>query len=187
MRVTGGRFKNQILTSPKGKQTRPTSERLRETIFNIIQGAIEGKTFLDLFAGSGAVGIEAISRGASFATFIEQDRNAIYAIKENLKKLGLHQQTQLLRGDVPIRIKHLKGGTFDYIFIDPPYEKGFQERTLLLIDELALLAPQGVIFVEESINHEWVPPTFSTFQFQKKRKVGSTFLYEFVSSSVKLL
>lgn len=186
MRVTGGRLKNQILISPNGKQTRPTSERLRETIFNIIQGTTEGKTFLDLYAGSGAVGIEAISRGASFATFIERDRNAIYAINENLKKLGLHQQTQLLIGDVIIRIKRLKGRTFDYIFIDPPYGKGLQEITLELIDDLTLLAPQGIIFVEESANHEWGPPNFSTFQFQKKRKVGSTFLYEFISTLVKL-
>lgn len=183
MRVTGGRFKNQILTSPKGKQTRPTSERLRETVFNIVQGTIEEKTFLDLYAGSGAVGIEAISRGASFAVFIEQDRNAVHAIKENLKKLEIFQKTQLLIGDVFICLKRLKGGVFDYIFIDPPYEKGLQEKTLLLIDELALLAPGGIIFVEESVNHGWAPPNFSTFQFQKKRKAGGTFLYEFVSTS----
>lgn len=181
MRITGGTFKNQILKSPKGEQTRPTSERLRETVFNIAQDYVEGKTFLDLFAGSGAVGIEAISRGASFATFIEKDRKALHALQENIKKLGLEDQSKVFAGDVLTLLKRLKGKSFDLIFIDPPYEKGFQEKPLLLIDELGLLAEEGVIFVEESINNELTFPEYANFQLRNKRKMGGTFLYEFTS------
>lgn len=181
MRITGGTFKNQTLKSPKGEQTRPTSERLRETIFNIAQGYVEEKTFLDLYAGSGAVGIEAISRGASFATFIEIDRKALHALQENIKKLELEDRTKVFAGDVLALLKRLKEKSFDLIFIDPPYEKGFQEKTLQLIDEFGLLAKEGLIFVEESVNNELTFPKYSTFQLRKKRKVGSTFLYEFVS------
>lgn len=181
MRITGGRFKNQTLKSPKGDQTRPTSERLRETIFNIVQSFIEGKTFLDLYAGSGAVGFEAISRGASFATFIEKDRNALHTLQENVKKLKLEGCTKVLSGDVLTLLKRLKGHFFDFIFIDPPYEKGFQEKTLDLIDECGLLAKEGLIFVEESVKNELAFPKYSSFQLRKKRKVGNTFLYELIS------
>lgn len=183
MRITGGTFKNQILKSPKGIQTRPTSERLRETVFNIAQGYVEGKTFLDLYAGSGAVGIEAISRGASFATFIEKDRRALESLRENIKKLGLEKQTQVLIGDVLTLLKKLSQSSFDLIFIDPPYEKGLQIKTLELIDKLELLADDGLLFVEESAQSELTFPPFSTLQYRKKRKVGSTFLYEFVKLS----
>jgi 16S rRNA (guanine(966)-N(2))-methyltransferase RsmD len=181
MRIIGGIFKHRTLISPKGEQTRPTSERLRETIFNIIQGHIEEKTFLDLYAGSGAVGIEAISRGASFVTMIEKDRKALQALQENIKKLEILDQTKILCGDVLTLLKRLKGESYDIIFIDPPYEKGFQEKTLELIDLFHLLAKEGIIFVEESAQYDHAFPKFLTFQFRKKRKVGSSFLYEFTS------
>jgi 16S rRNA (guanine966-N2)-methyltransferase len=181
MRIIGGTFKNQTLKSPKGEQTRPTSERLRETVFNIAQGYVKGKTFLDLFAGSGAIGIEAISRGAFFATFIEKDRKALHALQENIKKLELENQTKVFAGDVFTLLKRFKGQSFDLIFIDPPYEKGFQKKTLQLIDELGILAKEAVIFVEESVNNDLTFLKYATFQLKEKRRVGSTSLYEFIS------
>jgi 16S rRNA (guanine(966)-N(2))-methyltransferase RsmD len=178
MRITGGRFKNQTLKSPKGEQTRPTSERLRETLFNILQTAIEGKTFLDLYAGSGAVGIEAISRGACFATFIEKDPRAIHALQENIKKFGIQAQTKVFPKDVLSCLKHFKKRSFDFIFIDPPYGKGLQAKTLEWIDDLGLLAEGGRLFLEESIHTEVNFSPYATLQLKKKRKGGNTILYE---------
>ena len=100
MRIISGIFKNRPLASPKGLSTRPTSEKLREALFNISQNYIQESVFLDLFAGSGAMGIEAISRGASKATFIDADRDSIRCIKENLKNFKIEDQALVLPGDV---------------------------------------------------------------------------------------
>ncbi len=180
MRITGGTLKNHPLISPKGTKTRPTSDKLRQSLFNICQHHVEGATFLDLFAGSGAVGIEALSRGASSATFIEKERLAANTLRKNLESLNLTSQSTLLIGDVLTLLKKLKGKTFDLIYVDPPYEKGFQEKTLLLIDTLGLLAPDGLLFLEESSSHPLSFSPLKSLALQKTRKVGSTSLYQFI-------
>jgi len=179
MRITGGFLKNQVLKTPKGDKTRPTSEKLRQSVFNIAQAYVENCTFLDLYAGSGAMGLEAISRGAKEAIFIEKDRSALKTLRENIIELELSPLTTLIAGDVLLVLKRLKGKTFDLIYIDPPYEKGLQEKTLVLIDTLRLLHAGGLLFVEESAQKELEIPSLETMQLQKKRKVGSTFLYQF--------
>lgn len=178
MRITGGFLKNHSLQSPKGLKTRPTSEKLRQAVFNICQHQIEKAHFLDLFAGSGAMGIEALSRGASSATFIENDRSALKAIRENLNALDLSPLATVLAGDVLETVKTLKGKTFDLIYIDPPYEKGLPIQTLHLIDTLQLLSPRGILFVEE---RSLESISLMHLELKKKRKAGSTFLYEFIS------
>ena len=179
MRITGGFLKNQSLKTPKGDRTRPTSEKLRQSVFNIAQAHVENCAFLDLFAGSGAMGIEALSRGAKKVTFIEKDRSALKALKENLIALDLSPSATLIAGDVLLQLKRLKREKFNLIYIDPPYEKGLQEKTLDLVDKLQLLPIGGLLFVEESAQKELELPPLTTMQMQKKRKVGSTFLYQF--------
>ncbi len=179
MRITGGFLKNQTINTPKGKTTRPTSEKLRQLVFNIAQAYIENSTFLDLYAGSGAMGIEAISRGAKEAVFIEKDRTALNALRENLTEHDLSPLATLLAGDVLTLLKKLKGKTFDLIYIDPPYEKGLQLKTLILIDELHLLHIGELLFIEESSQTDLEIPSLKNIEFQKKRKVGSTSLYQF--------
>ncbi len=180
MRITGGFLKNQSLMTPKGKTTRPTSEKLRMSVFNIAQSHIENSRFLDLYAGSGAMGIEALSRGASESTFIEKDRSALKALRENLAHHDLSPLATLLPGDVLILLKKLKGKTFDLIYVDPPYEKGLQEKTLHLIDKFHLLHIGGLLFIEESSHTALEIPPLNNIEFQKRRKVGSTSLYQFI-------
>src|SRR5262249_40855980 len=100
MRIISGIYKNRILASPKGLTTRPTSEKLRGALFNICQSYVEGAVFLDLFAGSGAMGIEALSRGAASSTFIDDDRESIRCIKANLESFHIQAQAHVLKGDV---------------------------------------------------------------------------------------
>jgi 16S rRNA (guanine(966)-N(2))-methyltransferase RsmD len=180
MRITGGFLKNQSLKTPKGNATRPTSEKLRQSAFNICQHHIEKAQFLDLFAGSGAMGIEALSRGATEATFIEKNPLTIKALRENLNDLDLSPLSTLYAGDVLNLIHKLKGKSFDLIYIDPPYEKGLAEKALALVDSLDLLHVEGLLFLEESGNKELVFPELTHLKVKKKRKVGSTFLYEII-------
>lgn len=179
MKITGGFLKNQSLKTPKGDKTRPTSEKLRQSVFNIAQAYVENCAFLDLYAGSGAMGIEALSRGAKEATFIEKDRVALKTLRENITELDLSPLTTLIPGDVLLVLKRLKGKSFDLIYIDPPYENGLQEKSLVLIDKFHLLHVGGLLFVEESSQKELETPFLTTMQLQKKRKVGSTSLYQF--------
>lgn len=179
MRITGGFLKNQPLKTPKGDKTRPTSEKLRQSVFNITQGSIEHAAFLDLYAGSGAMGIEALSRGAKTATFIEKERLALTALRDNIAACHLSSCTTVLAGDVLLLLGRLKGKFFDLIYIDPPYKQGLQEKTLVLIDQLNLLSPKGMLFVEESFQKELQIPPLRTIILKKKRKMGSSLLYQF--------
>ena len=118
MRVIAGEFRSRLLESVPGLETRPTPDRLRETLFNILAPEISGSVFLDAYAGSGAVGIEALSRGAAAAVFIENSKEAIGVIEANLKSLGLGGRATILRGCVR---KKLAPGIADIVFLDPPY------------------------------------------------------------------
>ena len=176
MRITGGFLKNRSIKTPKGVQTRPTSEKLRQSVFNICQNQIEESHFLDLFAGSGAMGIEALSRGASSATFIENDRLALKTIRDNLSSLGLSSSATTLSGNVLLMLERLKGKSFELIYVDPPYHKGLHEKTLLVLDHLELLSNNGTLFVEECSLED---NSFKNIELKKKRKMGNTFLFEF--------
>jgi len=169
--IISGRFKKRKLVTPKGLTTRPTLNKVRETLFNICQGEIEGATFLDLFAGSGAIGLEALSRGAASVTFVEKDRAAFQALAENIKMLGVERETRLIKGDVFKTIEHL--AAFDIIFADPPYGQGFGERLLPLIIEHALL--NRSLFIEESseLGEQ------EGLQLQSIRKTGRTKLHHY--------
>src|ERR1019366_3331055 len=121
MRVIGGEFRSRVLKSVPGLDTRPTPDRLREALFSVLSPRISGAVFADLYAGTGAVGIEALSRGASRAIFVEQSRAAVTVIRENLQSLGLTGRSQVREGRV---LKIIEKMEVDIVFLDPPYALG---------------------------------------------------------------
>jgi len=179
MRIIAGKYKGFNLKAPKGQMTRPTSSRLRESVFNILQNQIEEARFLDLFAGSGAMGLEAISRGAAYAAFVEENRDAARIIQENASKMGVKEQTTLLFGDCLAQLPRLAqlGSPFSIIYADPPYNKGLGQLTLEAIDGSEILADGGVVLIEEAKNFE--PPELKTLSFIKQRSAGRSTLYQF--------
>src|SRR5579862_7103582 len=118
MRVIGGDFRSRLLKSLPGLDTRPTPDRLREALFNVLAPQIEGVTFADVFAGTGAVGIEALSRGAARAVFIEQSRNAVAVIRENLRSLAIESRASVRQGRAAAVLPSIEA---DIFFLDPPY------------------------------------------------------------------
>lgn len=149
MRVIAGAAKGRRLRVPKRKGVRPTSEYLREALFDILGTSVHGVRFLDLYAGSGAVGIEALSRGAAAVVFVEQDPACLQALRANLEMTGL-QQRRVVAGDVLRGLPRLfrRGERFDIIFLDPPYGTGLAKRTLDALASGELLRPRGVVIVE---------------------------------------
>ena len=150
MRVIAGKAKRTPLASPKGKNTRPTSDRAKEGLFNIISPRIAETRFLDLFCGSGAIGIEALSRGAKHTAFVDHCPRAISSLKLNLEKTGLIQQAWYLCTKVGLAIEKFaeEGSRYDIIFLDPPYNEGLAASTLLRIVEAGILADGGLIVAE---------------------------------------
>src|SRR5215470_10186939 len=131
LRVIGGERRGFPLKSPRGGAMRPTSNRVREALFDILGRRVQGSRFLDLFAGTGAVGIEALSRGASRCLFIETDSSLGRCIRENLAICGLEGSAEVVQGSLPSCLLSLSGGSqFDFVFLDPPYE-GLHARRLL--------------------------------------------------------
>jgi 16S rRNA (guanine966-N2)-methyltransferase len=156
MRIIAGRFRGHGLAAPRGMATRPTSDRLRESLFDILAHkppgdvALEGARVLDLYAGTGALGLEALSRGARFALFVEEAASARAAIRENIEALGLTGQTKLFRRDAgrmgPMPAS--AGGPFNLVFCDPPYGKDLAAPALTSAREGGWLAPGALCVVE---------------------------------------
>lgn len=158
MRIIAGRFGSRRLAAPAGEATRPTSDRLRETLFNVLAPRIAGIAFLDLYAGSGAVGIEALSRGARCAVFVERARAALKVLHGNLAQLGLSDGFRVQPGPVAAYLRRVVDGdqsSFDLIFLDPPYEAGEEyAATLGLLGGAAarVLAAGGLVIAEHRRN-----------------------------------
>ncbi|MBT2687912.1 16S rRNA (guanine(966)-N(2))-methyltransferase RsmD [Bacillus sp. ISL-47] len=152
MRVVSGTKKGKILKAVPGSSTRPTTDKVKEAIFNIIGPYFDGGLGLDLFAGSGGLGIEALSRGAEKVIFVDRDGKAIQTIHENIRICGLEEQTEVYRNDADRAIKAIlkRELAFDYIFLDPPYRKQQLLKLLQIIDEKALLTDKGTILCEHS-------------------------------------
>jgi 16S rRNA (guanine(966)-N(2))-methyltransferase RsmD len=145
MRVIGGEFRSRRLKSLPGAATRPTPDRLRETLFDILQGRIEDATFVDAYAGTGAVGIEALSRGAKHAWFLERGRPALEVIRENLAALGLESRATVVAGPVALTISHYPA---DIVFLDPPYN--LEREYAAVLAELAQQPPPLTIVQHSS-------------------------------------
>jgi 16S rRNA (guanine966-N2)-methyltransferase len=141
-----GSLRGRPITAPEGDATRPTTDRAREAVFNALNslGAIEDANALDLYAGSGALGIEALSRGAARCTFVERDRRALAAIRTNIERLGISDRSSVLAGDVPTLLSGLRN--MDLVLADPPY--GFADWEHLLAAVVPCLAPDGLLVAE---------------------------------------
>ena len=150
MRVIGGAYKGRNLRTPKGLAVRPTSDRLRETLFNILAPVIEGSRFLDICAGSGAVAIEALSRGAARVVFVDVSRRSCAVIEENLAQIGISHGADIINRDALAAIKRLEAESeeFDIIFFDPPYESELYSQAMKLIASSGILSGEGVVVVE---------------------------------------
>lgn len=153
MRVIAGTRKSLPLKTVPGMNTRPTTDRIKETLFNMLQPYLPGCRFLDLFAGSGAIGIEALSRGAADAVFVEQNRRAAECIRENLSFTRLAEQAQVLQTDARAAVELLGGqGPFGCIFMDPPYDRNLEKEVLVLLSESGC-ADCGTLIVAEASLH----------------------------------
>lgn len=156
MRVIAGKARRIQLKTIEGLDTRPTTDRIKETLFNMIAHGLCDTSFLDLFAGSGAIGIEAISRGAKEAVFVEKNSKAVMCIKENLKNTKFTDQAEVLQTDVISALSRLEGRKkFDYIFMDPPYNQQLEKAVLEYLANSDLLSEEAVIIVEASLETEF--------------------------------
>ena len=152
MRVIAGRARHIALTAPAGLNTRPTTDRIKEPLFNMIQPFIAGANFLDLFSGSGAIGIEALSRGAASCDFVENERNALKAIEDNLKKTKL-DGGHIYRSDVFSFLSSAgKNKKYDIIFMDPPYDHLFEKKVIEMLAVSECAGPDTLIIFECSLD-----------------------------------
>ena len=154
MRVIAGTAKRLQLKTVKGDNTRPTTDRIKETLFNMLQNDIEDCRFLDLFSGSGAIGIEALSRGAKEAVFVENNKEAINCIKDNLRFTKLGNSGIVMAYDVMSAISMLEGrnAKFDIVFMDPPYNKEIEKEVLDRLEQSEIIDSDTMIIVEASLN-----------------------------------
>ena len=153
MRIIAGRLKRRTLEAPPGHATRPTTDRTRESLFNLVQSrlALGGAQVLDLFAGTGALGLEALSRGASFVTFVEQDGRVLDYARQNARALGVEEQGLFVQSDAVAFLEYHSGAPLDFIMADPPYTLEAMRRLPDLA--LARLAPHGVFTLEHDTHH----------------------------------
>ena len=181
IQILGGFLKGRSINTPKSAKTRPTQANMREAIFNICQFRINNSTFLDLFAGSGAMGFEAISRGAKSAYFVDKDKKAVACIHKNASLLNVKSNVHLIQKDAVSALKSLEN-SFDIIYIDPPYaliEDEFACTLLSLIEKNDLLKREGILFFEMSHQKkDWSCP-LRILTLKKIRHYGSTDLLEF--------
>ncbi len=167
MRIVGGKFKGRAINAPEGRETRPTSDRAREAVFNVLAHAewspgLEGRRVLDLFAGSGALGFEAISRGAAFALFVETDAAARGALRDTIEALGLFGVTRIHRRDATdLGVKPAGlGDPFDLVFLDPPYHRGLGETALARLSAGGWITPDALIVFECAADETPATPGF---------------------------
>ncbi|MDE6433468.1 MAG: 16S rRNA (guanine(966)-N(2))-methyltransferase RsmD [Lachnospiraceae bacterium] len=170
MRVIAGRAKHLQLKAPKGIDTRPTTDRIKETLFNMLKGELDDIRFLDLFAGSGGIGIEALSRGAREAVFVEKSREACSVIRDNLAVTHLDSQGKVFGHNVMQALKMLRDGeAFEVAFMDPPYGKGLELQVLQSQDFYSVLAEKALVIVEADLNTFLQEPDIPGFRILKEK------------------
>jgi 16S rRNA (guanine966-N2)-methyltransferase len=156
LRVISGNLRGKRLFSPKGQKLRPTSDRVKEAIFDILQDQLQGQNVLDLFAGTGALGIESLSRGASRAFFVEESPKSLSALRRNIEECRLKERAEVLGRKVLPALKILegRGEAFGLIFLDPPYDKGEVRRVLEALSSSSILTPCTLVVAEHSLTEE---------------------------------
>ncbi len=173
MRIITGTARGCRLKTPKGQGTRPTADRIKESLFNILGNRVWDQQVLDAFAGTGALGLEALSRGAARAVFIDQATAGL--IRENAEHTHLLERSEILRGDVFAALQRLaqQGRQFGIIFCDPPYHKGLWERALQFFDQSSLAAPGSLVIIEHGRDENTFPPLQKLEQL-RNQSYGST-------------
>ena len=170
MRVITGTARGRRLKELAGMETRPTTDRVKEGLFNIIQFDIEGRSVLDLFAGTGQLGIEALSRGAARATFVDQRKDAVNLVGENLKLTGLYDRGRVICGDAMAFLAACRE-KFDLVFLDPPYQSNLLEEALKQLTKFDILREYGIIMCESAA--EWtLPPLAPPYEWGREYRYG---------------
>ena len=175
MRIIGGEARSRLIDAPKGMDTRPTQDKVRESLFNILQWEGRGKTVLDLFAGSGALGLEALSRGADSAVFVDSSLKAAKVIQENVDRLGFHDRARVIRDDWKSAVgaqTYYGRNEFDLVFLDPPYRMTDTGEMCGCMLSYGILAPHALIVVEHAL---LTPPKLgAAFRVTDLRRYGDT-------------
>ena len=174
MRVITGKARGIQLKTPEGLQTRPTSDRVKEALFSIIQFDVPGRRVLDLFGGTGQLGIEALSRGATGAVFVDAGDKACSLIRENLRRCKMDKDAQIIRSDYLQYLQTCRD-KFGIVFLDPPYAEVFLENALKKITEIDILESGGIIVAERPVGKD-LPWDFPGFTRSKDYKYGNTLL-----------
>jgi 16S rRNA (guanine(966)-N(2))-methyltransferase RsmD len=180
MRIIAGSLRSRTLETPPGLATRPTSDRLRETLFNVLAPRIQGAAFLDLYAGSGAVGIEALSRGAARVGFVEQEPKALKALRGNLERLGISSGFRIDSSSVAASLKHLGKGNerFNLVFLDPPWDAGAQYAATLglLGGSASELLADGALVIAEHRRKERLEDRYGSLERTRLHEQGDAAL-----------
>lgn len=176
MRVISGKYKGRTLKGDKIKGTRPTMDKIKESLFAMIQSKVENSICLDLFAGSGSLGIEAISNGASFCYFIDMSKEAYEIIKENIKMLKIEDQAKVILMDFEKALSYFKDNDikFDLIFLDPPYQNNIINKVLNYINDNNLLLPNGQVICEYM--NEELMDEYGNLRIIKNKKYGDKYI-----------
>jgi len=176
MRVIAGTLKGRRLVTPRGRETRPTADQVRIALMDTLMPYLAGARFLDLYAGAGAVGLEALSRGAAHATFVERDPRAVAALRDNIGALGLRAQTRLLPTGVAGGLERLagEGARFDLVFLDPPYD--LNSTPALERVEAGGLAPPPARVILQHLTKQPPPEAVGALRAYRTRRFGETML-----------
>ena len=175
MRIIAGKFKGRKLVYPKIQNVRPTQDKVREAIFAAINDYVSGAKVLDLFAGSGSFGVEAISRGCESVTFIDIEPKSVAAIRKNVKSLEAEDISKIFRVDYEKALKklHQNNSVFDIVFLDPPYYKDIPKKALLIMSQYAILSPNNIIIIEH-YKKDNIPNKIGNIYLIKNKVYGDT-------------
>ena len=181
MRIIAGKYKGKVLKTFELASTRPTTDMVREALFDKIGLDVEGKIFLDLFAGTGANGIEALSRGAKFCYFVDAEKKAVELVKKNLA-LVVEKKAVVLQIDYETALQNFSKQKlkFDFIFLDPPYKTDFAERAIEMAKTISLLNKNGLLIWEhDQTKNDYINSHFLNFKTKKYGKKFLTYIYDF--------
>ncbi len=176
MRVITGTARGRKLQTPAGTAVRPTSDMVKEAVFSIVQFEVEGALVLDLFAGSGQMGIEALSRGARSCVFVDNAKDSLAAVRENLRHCNLTANAKVVAGDAIVFLRDYRGEPFDIAFLDPPYAKGLLPAALIALSEH--MTPSGVVLCETDRDTA-LPETAGNLMFKKQYRYGQTKIVQY--------
>ena len=174
MRIIGGRLKGGVVEAPRGVLSRPPLSIIRESIFNILGGSVEGKNVLDLFAGSGSLGIEAVSRGASQVEFVDAARRCVEMIERNVRSLGIEGASKITRQDAVDFVRGWQGGPFDLVFVDPPFLSGKVGEVLKAMEGSSLVGERTLVIARVHWREQVAVP--AGLHVARKRKFGDSLL-----------